>query len=78
MKNLDISNINKYNAYRQVADDYTAAVEFMKSKKLAYGEPAVVPFYYPNKDDANKVVKLMLGIGSLDDNVEIFANVTNE
>lgn len=71
---VDISNISKFNAYRTVADDFVAAEEIMKNKKLAYGEPAVVPFYYPNKDDENRLVKLMFGIGSIDGNVEIFSN----
>ena len=78
MKNLDIGNFNKYNAYRLVADDYTAAVDIMKSKKLGFGEPAVVPFYYPDKNDENRKIRLMLGLGSIDGNIEIFVNTPHD
>lgn len=60
-----ISNLFKFNAYREVANDASTAKNILSNKKLAYGEVGIVPYYYPNQDDPNKHTYMMLGIGWL-------------
>ena len=62
-------NLNKYTAYRNIAENYDAAVQMMLNKPLVLGESAVVPFYYGEGDSRN--VRLLFGIGSLNGSVEI-------
>lgn len=69
--------LNKVKAYKKVTKNYYDAVSVLNSKKLAFGEPAVVPFYYPDESDLDRVVKLAVGYGSINGGVEIFSNINN-
>lgn len=66
-----MGNINKYNAYKNIAPSYDAAVEILNNKGLVLGEPAVVTYYSEDSSEGEKEVKLLLGIGSIGGKVEI-------
>ena len=68
-------NLNKYKAYKHIAENYGSAIDILMSQNLVLGEGAVVPYY---KDSISKDVKLLLGIGSLNGNVEIFGGITSD
>lgn len=72
------SNLTKYDAYRHIADNYDDAVRILKEKHLALGEPAVVSFYYPDKDDDNRQIMTMLGIGSMNGETETISRISND
>ena len=72
------SNLTKYDAYRHIADNYDDAVRILKEKHLALGEPAVVSFYYPSKDDDNRQIMTMLGIGSMNGETETISRISND
>ena len=73
----EYSSINKFSAYKVVAYDYNAAREILYQKKLAYGEAAICPFYYPNQDSSTKSVEMMEGIGALNGGMLINCNITS-
>ena len=64
-------NINKIKAYKKVAKSYYDAVRILYERKLAFGEPAIVPFYHPDETDPDKKVKLAIGFGSINGGVEV-------
>ena len=65
----------KMNAYMKVQYDIEAAKLVMYSKKLAFGEQAYVPFYYPNADAEEREEAILIGYGGMDGNVYLFSNV---
>ena len=71
-------NLNKVKAYKRVAKNYYAAVGILNEKKLAFGEPAVVPFYYPDESDLDRKIKLAVGYGSINGGVEIMTNLNQD
>jgi hypothetical protein len=71
-------NLNKVKAYKKVAKNYYAAVGILNEKKLAFGEPAVVPFYYPDESDLDRKIKLAVGYGSINGGVEVLSNIHND
>lgn len=66
-----MANIEKFNAYKKIAKSYFDAVDILDNKPLVLGEPAVVPYWDPSEDSENRVIKLLMGVGSIDGNVEI-------
>ena len=66
-----MSNISKFNAYKKIAKSYFDAVDILDSKPLVLGEPAVVPYWDPSEDDENRVIRLLMGVGSIDGKVDI-------
>lgn len=70
-----INDILKYNAYREVASNYEAARDIIYQLKPAYGETAIVPFFYPDRTDPNKTIQLLMGVGSLNGNVMFQSNI---
>ncbi len=58
------NNSYKFNAYREIAYDLSAAMEIMGKRKLAFGEPAIVMYHHPNGDDPQQTLMLM-GVGGL-------------
>ena len=71
-------NLNKVKAYKRVAKNYYAAVGILNEKKLAFGEPAVVPFYYPDESDLDRKIKLAVGYGSINGGVEVITNLNQD
>ena len=65
-------NITKFNAYKKVLNNYQEAIDKLNERPLAFGEPAVVAYYYPSVDDENKVIKLLLGVGSINGEIALF------
>lgn len=72
------NNLNKAKAYKKVAKNYYDAVDILNSKKLAFGEPAVVPFYYPDESDLDRQIKLAIGYGSINGGVEVMTNLNQD
>ena len=60
----DLRNL-KFNAYREVAYDRAAAVQEIKDRKLAFGEPACVVYSYPDGGNPEKQM-MLLGVGGID------------
>lgn len=71
-------DLNKVKAYKKVAKNYYDAVGILNAKKLAFGEPAVVPFYHPDESDLDRVIRLAVGYGSINGGVEILTNIFND
>lgn len=72
---LNLSTLNKYNAYKEVASNYDEAKAIIEGKKLAYGETAVVSFYFPGRTSEVKTIEQMLGVGGINGNVMIYSNI---
>jgi len=70
-----MSNITKFNAYKRIAKNYFDAVDILNERPLVLGEPACVPFYYPCDDDPDRIIKLLMGVGSINGQVEILSNL---
>ena len=70
-----MSNITKFNAYKRIAKNYLDAVNILNERPLVLGEPAVVPFYYPSEDDPDRIIKLVIGVGSINGQIEILSNI---
>ena len=66
-----MANIDKFNAYKKIAKNYFDAANILSNKPLVLGEPAVVPYYSPSEDDEDRVIKLLMGVGSINGAVEI-------
>lgn len=63
-------SVNKFTAYKEIAQNYTDAIDIMSRKQLVLGEPAIVPYYTDlenNEDD----ISLLLGIGSIGGRISI-------
>ena len=69
------ANLSKYTAYKEIASNYDEARALLESKKLAYGEGAVVSFYFPGRSAEVKTIEQMLGIGGIDGNIMIYSNI---
>ena len=72
------NNLNKVKAYKKVAKNYYDAVGILNSKKLAFGEPAVVPFYHPDESDLDRQIRLAIGYGSINGDVEIMTKLNHD
>lgn len=63
-------SVNKFAAYKEIAQNYADAMDIMSRKQLVLGEPAIVPYYTDlenNEDD----ISLLLGIGSIGGRISI-------
>lgn len=71
------ANLLKFNAYIKVVDSLEAAIDVIKKKRLAYGEPCVVTYRTsPSAESSGRISKRVLfGIGSLDSSDPYFFNV---
>lgn len=69
------ANLSKYTAYKEIASNYDEARALLESKKLAYGEGAVVSFYFPGRSAEVKTIEQMLGVGGIDGNIMIYSNI---
>ena len=65
----------KFNAYREVATNYEVARDIIYQKRLAYGEAAIVPYYYPDRSSEDKKVQNLVGIGALDGDVMFISDM---
>lgn len=71
------NNLNKAAAYKKIERDFYAAVEILNNRNLAFGEPAVVPYYHPNADYEDREIRLAIGYGSLNGEVEIVSTAND-
>lgn len=71
------ANLLKFNAYIKVVDSLEAAIDVIKKKRLAYGEPCVVTYRTsPSAESSGRISKRVLfGIGSMDSSDPYFFNV---
>lgn len=69
------ANLSKYTAYKEIASNYDEARALLESKKLAYGEGAVVSFYFPGRSAEVKSIEQMLGVGGIDGNIMVYSNI---
>ena len=71
------ANLLKFNAYIKVVDSLEAAIDVIKKKRLAYGEPCVVTYRTsPSAESSDGISKRVLfGIGSMDPSDPYFFNV---
>ena len=69
------ANLSKYTAYKEIASNYDEARALLESKKLAYGEGAVVSFYFPGRSAEVKTIEQMLGVGGIDGNIMVYSNI---
>lgn len=68
----------KYNAYREIVDSIDVARSIIYNMKLAYGESAIVPFWYPAKSDpsvTSRDVYTLMGTGSMNGSVLFTSNL---
>ena len=49
-------NLNKYKAYKKIADNYNQALDLVRDKRPVLGEPVVVPYYSPDVDDPDNFI----------------------
>lgn len=75
MNYSNYANMNKQTAYKEIVANYDAARTLLYERKLAYGESAIVPFYYPDRTSPVKTVELMEGVGSVNGEILINCNV---
>ncbi len=71
------ANLLKFNAYIKVVDSLEAAIDVIKKKRLAYGEPCVVT-YKTSSSTENPVgtqKRVLFGVGSMDPDEPYFFNV---
>lgn len=73
-----MSNITKFNAYKRIAKSYFDALDILNERPLVLGEPACVPYYYPSEDDPGRIIKLLMGVGSINGQVEIINGITED
>ena len=69
------ANLSKYTAYKEIASNYDESRALLESKKLAYGEGAVVSFYFPGRSAEVKTIEQMLGVGGIDGNIMVYSNI---
>lgn len=64
----------KYNAYRDIAENRAHAEGIINGLKLAYGETAVVPFYHPgiDADPSIRTIETLIGTGSMHRGTTVF------
>lgn len=69
------ANLLKFDSYIKVVDTLEAAIDVIKKKRLAYGQPAIVT-YKSNSESTGKTLKRVLfGIGSMDPKDPYFFNI---
>ena len=69
------ANLLKFDSYIMVVDTLEAAIDVIKKKRLAYGQPAIVT-YKSNSESTGKTLKRVLfGIGSMDPKDPYFFNI---
>ncbi len=73
-----MANINKFNAYKRIAKSFFDAVKILNERPLVLGEPAVVPFYYPDESDLDRQIRLAIGYGSINGGVEVMTNLNQD
>ena len=61
----NMPNLNKYKAYKNIADNYDQALDLVRNKRPVLGEPVVVPYYSSDVDDSDKRINLLFVVGSL-------------
>ena len=76
-KNKFPANLLKFNAYIKVVDSLEAAINVIKMKRLAYGEPCVVTYKTSSSvDNSDEIIKRVLfGIGSMNPDEPYFFNI---
>lgn len=65
-------NLNKYKAYKNIADNYDQALDLVRDKRPVLGEPVAVPYYSPDVDDPNKRISILFAVGSLNGEFAVF------
>lgn len=65
-------NLNKYKAYKNIADNYDQALDLVRDKRPVLGEPVVVPYYSPDVDDPDKRISILFAVGSLNGEFAVF------
>ena len=65
-------NLNKYKAYKNIADNYNQALDLVRDKRPVLGEPVVVPYYSPGIDDPDRRISILFAIGSLNGEFAVF------
>lgn len=68
----NMQNLNKYKAYKNIADNYNQALDLVRDKRPVLGEPVVVPYYSPDVDDPNKRISILFAVGSLNGEFAVF------
>ena len=68
----NMQNLNKYKAYKNVADNYDQALDLVRDKRPVLGEPVVVPYYSPDVDDPDKRISILFAVGSLNGEFAVF------
>ena len=65
-------NLNKYKAYKKIADNYNQALDLVRDKRPVLGEPVVVPYYSPDVGDPDKRISMLFAVGSLNGEFKVF------
>lgn len=68
----NMQNLNKYKAYKNIADNYNQALDLVREKRPVLGEPVVVPYYSPDVDDPDRRISILFAIGSLNGEFAVF------
>ena len=68
----NMQNLNKYKAYKKIADNYNQALDLVKDKLPVLGEPVVVPYYSPDVDDPDRRISMLFAVGSLNGEIKVF------
>ena len=71
------ANLLKFNAYIKVVDSLEAAIDVIKKKRLAYGEPCVVTYKTSTSMESSNGIskRVLFGIGSMNPGEPYFFNV---
>jgi hypothetical protein len=65
-------NLNKYKAYKNIADNYDQALDLVRDKLPVLGEPVVVPYYSPDVYDPDRRISMLFVVGSLNGEFKVF------
>jgi len=65
-------NLNKYKAYKNIADNYDQALDLIRDKLPVLGEPVVVPYYSPDVYDPDRRISMLFAVGSLNGEFKVF------
>ena len=68
----NMQNLNKYKAYKNIADNYNQALDLVREKRPVLGEPVVVPYYSPDVNDPDRRISILFAIGSLNGEFAVF------
>ena len=68
----NMPNLNKYKAYKKIADNYNQALDLVRDKRPVLGEPVVVPYYSTDVDYPDKQISILFAIGSLNGEFAVF------